>query len=104
MQNGLLARKEFKWPLPLTPRCYNAWVLKVLEEIWDFDHSSLIILGEVGMGKSPLERSILMAKCRRNKGHFQVEAEPCIRCTPEIDFLRGEQGSVVMVTFSMTPI
>ena len=40
-----------------------------------------------------------MAQARFNKVHFEVEAEPCIRFTPEIDFLRGEPGSVVMGDF-----
>ena len=42
------------------------------------------MLGEAGAGKSPLRRSI----------HFNLEDEPCIRCTPEIGFLRG--ASILM--------
>ena len=26
---------------------------------------------------------------------FQDEGQPCVRCTPELDFLRGEPGSVL---------
>ena len=97
--DGALARKETQWPIPLTHRFYHPWVLEILESIWDFDQSALIMLGEAGVGKSPLGRSVLMAQARWNKSHFQIEAEPCIRCTPEIDFLRGEQGSKVMGDF-----
>ena len=71
----------------------------MLESIWDFEQSAFIMLGEAGVSKSPLERSVLMAQARWNKVHYQIEAEPCIRCTPEIDFLRGEQGSKVMGDF-----
>ena len=40
-----------------------------------------------------------MAQVRYNKAHFNLEGEPCIRCTPEIDFLRGEPGSILMGDF-----
>ena len=97
--DGALAKKEFMWPIPLTVKYYHAWLLQILEDIWYFDQSALVLLGEPGAGKSPLGRSILMAQARFNTVHFDVEAEPCIRCTPEIDFLRGEPGSVVMGDF-----
>ena len=42
-----------------------------------------------------------MAQCRFNKNQYQVDGEPCIRCSPEIDFLRGETGTVIMVTSLM---
>ena len=94
--DGALTRKETQWPIPLTPRFYHSWVLEVLESIWDFDPSAFIMLGEAGVGKSPLGRSVLMAQAPWSKAHYQIEAEPCIRRTPGIDFLRGEQGSKVM--------
>ena len=73
--------------------------MKILEEMWDFDQSALLLLGEAGVGKSPLGRSILMAQARHNKTRFKAEGSPCIRCTPEIDFLRGEPGSILMGDF-----
>eukprot|EP00438_Fugacium_kawagutii_P023266 Skav224631 [mRNA] locus=scaffold1903:97011:98423:- [translate_table: standard] len=97
--DGALARKEFHWPIPLTVKYYHPWLLKILENIWDFDQSAILLLGEAGIGKSPLGRSILMAQVRYNKERFQAEGEPCIRCTPEIDFLRGEPGSILMGDF-----
>jgi len=97
--DGALARKEHHWPLPLTPKYFRAEVLKALEAIWDFDQASLVMLGEPGGGKSPLGRSVLFAQCRHNLERFQVQGQPCIRCTPELDFLRGEPGSVLMGDF-----
>ncbi|CAJ1407201.1 unnamed protein product [Effrenium voratum] len=70
-----------------------------MEEIWDFDLSAFTMLGEAGAGKSPLGRSVLMAQVRHNKARFNLSGQPCIRSTPEIDFLRGEQGSVLMGDF-----
>lgn len=52
--------------------------------------------GEPAAGKSPLGRSVLMAQCRFNRKRFNQEDQPCLRCTPEIDFLRGEPGTKVM--------
>lgn len=34
---------------------------------------------------------------------YQVDGEPCIRCSPEIDFLRGEAGTVIMGDFLDDP-
>ena len=64
---GALARKEFAWPLPLTPMFFQPWLLEILEGIWNFDLSALVMLGEPACGKSPLGRSVLMAQCRFNK-------------------------------------
>jgi hypothetical protein len=61
------------------------------------------MLGEPACGKSPLGRSVLMAQCRFNKNQYQVDGEPCIRCSPEIDFLRGETGTVIMGDFLDDP-
>ena len=100
--DGVLAKKEFSWPLPLTPKYYHPWLLEILENIWDFDMSAFVMLGEPGVGKSPLGRSVLMAQVRHNAARFDPEGtkgKPCIRCTPELDFLRGEPGSVVMGDF-----
>ncbi|CAJ1374532.1 unnamed protein product [Effrenium voratum] len=69
--DGALARKEFDWPLPLTSTFFKRWVLDILENVWDFDHSAFVLLGEPGAGKSPLGRSVLMAQCRRNAQSFE---------------------------------
>ena len=100
---GALARKEFAWPLPLTPMFFQPWLLEILESIWNFDLSALVMLGEPACGKSPLGRSVLMAQCRFNKKKYQVDGEPCIRCSPEIDFLRGEAGTVLTGDFLDDP-
>lgn len=100
---GALARKEYHWPLPLTEKFYHTWLLEILEAVWDFDLSSLVMLGEPAAGKSPLGRSVLMAQCRHNRKRFNQEGEPCVRRTPEIDFLRGEPGTVVMGDFLDDP-
>jgi hypothetical protein len=92
--DGCLAQRDFDWNVTLMH--YNPWVLEILEEIWDFDIASLVLLGEPDCGKSPLGRSVLMAQCRHNKTRFGIDGDPCIRVTTEIDFLRGEQGSVLM--------
>ena len=101
--DGALARKEFNWPIPLTIPYYQPWLTKILEEMWDFDQSALLLLGEAGVGKSPWGRSILIAQARHNKTRFKAEGSPCIRCTPEIDFLRGEPGSILMGDFHLCP-
>ena len=44
-----------------------------------------------------------MAQCRYNRTRFSREEAPCIRCTPEVDFLRGEAGSVIMGDFLDDP-
>ena len=87
--DGALARKEFDWPLSLTSTFFRPWVLEILEAVWDFDKSSLVLLGESGAGKSPLGRSVLMAQCRRNKQIFECHHQPCIRCTPELGSCAG---------------
>lgn len=98
-----LARKEFDWPLPLTSAFFHGWLLVILEEFWDFDLSSIVMLREPAVGKSPLGRSVLMAQCRFNSSRFNVEGKPCVRCTPEIDFLRGEPGTAIMGDFLDDP-
>ena len=100
---GALARKEFAWPLPLTPVFFQTWLLEILEEIWNFDRSSLVMLGGPACGKSPLGRGVLMAQCRFNQQKFNVAGEPGIRCSPEIGFLRGEAGTVIMGDFLDDP-
>ena len=100
---GARARKEFEWPLPLTAKFYHPWILAILEEIWSFDLAAFVMLGEPGAGKSPLGRSVLMAQCRFNKERFNHDGKPSIRCTPEIDFLRGEPGTVIMGDFLDDP-
>ena len=44
-----------------------------------------------------------MAQCRLNCERFHLQDKPCLRCTPEIDFLRGEAGSVGMGDFLDDP-
>lgn len=61
------------------------------------------MLGELNAGKSPLCRSILMAQCRLHCERFQLQDKSCVRCAPEIDFLRGEAGSVGMGDFLDDP-
>lgn len=67
---GVFAKKEFSWPLPLTPTYYQPWLLEILEQIWDFDMSAFVMLGEPGVGTSPLGRSVLMAQVRHNAEHW----------------------------------
>ena len=69
--DGALARKEFSWPIPLTLRYYAPWLLKCLEGLWDFDQSSLVMLGEAGVGKSPLGRSVLNGTSQVQQSAFQ---------------------------------
>ena len=97
--DGALAKKEFAWPIPLTEKYYHKWLLDILEKIWNFDQSAFLMLGEAEAGKSPLGRSVLMAQVRHNQHRFKARGTPCIRCTAEIDFLRGEPGSVIMGDF-----
>ncbi|CAE7703323.1 unnamed protein product [Symbiodinium sp. CCMP2592] len=97
--DGALAKKIEEWPIPFTSTFYHTWVLDIFEKVWDFDTSALVLLGEAGAGKSPLGRSVLMAQVRHNQIRFSSRQKPCIRCTPEIDFLRGEQGHVAMGDF-----
>lgn len=100
---GALARKEYDWPLPLTPVFFQTWLLEILEEIWNFDLSALVMLGEPACGKSPLGRSVLMAQCRFNQKKFNIAEDPSIRCSPELDFFRGEAGTVIIGDFLDDP-
>ena len=97
--DGCFAMKEYGWHVCLTRKYYQPWVLDILEQMWDFDVAALVMLGEPRAGKSPMGRSIIMAQCRWNKERLGVDGEPCVRTTTEIDFLRGEQGSVLMGDF-----
>ena len=65
--DGALAKKEFPWPIPLTEKYYDKWLLDILEKIWNFDQSAFLMLGEAEAGKSPLGRSVLMARVRHNQ-------------------------------------
>jgi hypothetical protein len=40
-----------------------------------------------------------MAQVRHNQARFNLDGHPCVRCTPELDFLRGEPGCVLMGDF-----
>ena len=44
-----------------------------------------------------------MAQSRFNQKKFNVAGEPSIRCSPEIDFHRGEAGTVIMGDFLDDP-
>ena len=71
----------------------------MLEELIS-DSASLILLGEPNAGKTPLGRAYLFAMRRRNIRALNIEdTVPCIRATPEIDFLRGEAGNLSMGDF-----
>ena len=61
------------------------------------------MLGEPACGKSPLGRSVLMAQRRFNQKKFNIAGERSIRCSPEIVFLRGEAGTVIMGDFLDDP-
>ena len=57
------------------------------------------MLGQAGSSKIPLGRSVLMAQLRHNKTPSGKLGECCIRCAPEVDFVRGEPGSLIMGDF-----
>ena len=88
--DGALAKKEFAWPIPSTEKYYHKWLLGILEKIWNFDQSAFLMLGEAEAGESPLGRSVLKAQVRHSQHRFKARGSPCIRCTAEIDFLRGK--------------
>ena len=98
-EDDIPTQVEVDWPIPLTSTYYQDWVLDLLEQVWDFDRSALVMLGESGVGKTPLGRSILLAQARYNKTHFGACTSACIRCAPDIDILRGEQGNITMGDF-----
>ncbi len=96
---GALAKKEFEWHITLTEEHFKPWVLNVMAEIMD-PLGSLVLIGEPNFGKTPLGRSYLFALCRRNaRVHGLDPATVSVRVTPEIDFLRGEPGSLTMGDF-----
>ena len=78
--DGALAKKEYQWPIPLTIKYYHPWLLQILEDIWDFGHSALVMLGEPGAGKIPLGRSLLMAQLvsRQWKNHVSAALQRLI--------------------------
>ena len=51
---GALVKKEFQWPVTLMH--LQQWILDILAEIWDFDVAAFGLLGESGIGKSPMGR------------------------------------------------
>ena len=99
---GALARRVFM-AIAIDSCLLSYVVVEVLEEIWNFDLSALAMLGEPACGKSPLGRSVLMAQRRFNQKEFNVGGDPSIRRSPEIDFLRGEAGTVIMGAFLDDP-
>ena len=49
--DAALTKKESSWPLPLTSTYFHPWLLELLETVWDFDMSALIMLGGSGIWK-----------------------------------------------------
>ncbi|CAK0896738.1 unnamed protein product [Prorocentrum cordatum] len=90
---GSLA-KEAGWHITRTEEHFKPWVLDVIAEIMD-PLGSLVLIGEPNFGKTPLGRSCLFALCRRSARIHQLDLDSaCVRATPEINFLRGEPGSL----------
>jgi hypothetical protein len=97
---GALVKKEYDWPLFLTPAHFQTWFLEILEDIYEFDNVAFGLLGKSDTGKSPAGRTVLMAQCRNNMKKFETPAfKPCLRVTTEFDLLRGERGNEVMGDF-----
>jgi hypothetical protein len=96
---GALAKKEFENNVILCEDHFNLRVLEAMQELIN-SNDSLVLIGEPNIGKTPLGRAFLMAMCRRNaRVHGLDPAGCCIRVTPEIDFLRGEPGDILMGDF-----
>jgi hypothetical protein len=96
---GALVKKEYQWPLTLTPEHFHVWFLEILEDVYEFDQVALGLLGESGAGKSPAGRTVLLSQGRYNHATYQTQHIPCLRVTTEFDFLRGELGNISMCDF-----
>ena len=87
---GALAKKETEWYITLMD--FQPWVLDMLKDVIE-ENRALTLIGEPNSGKSPLGKSYLFAMCRRNVRVFMLgDVVVCVRVTPEIDFLRGEEA------------
>jgi len=96
--DGVLAKKEFSWPLPLTSRYYQPWLSLApasVENHLGLRHVSFVCLGNQGLAKV-LWAAVFswQAQVRHNSIRFDPEGTPCIRCAPELGFLQGEPGPV----------
>ncbi|CAK0886200.1 unnamed protein product [Prorocentrum cordatum] len=96
---GALAKKEFGNIVTLCDEHFNLRVLNVMADLIS-SNLSLVLIGEPSVGKTPLGRAFLMAMCRRSARANGLDPARCpIRVTPEIDFLRGEPGDILMGGF-----
>ena len=99
ISEGSLVKKEYQWPLTLTPEHFQVWFLEALEDVYEFDQVALGLLGESCAGESPAGRTVLLSQGRHNHATYQSEHAPCLRVTTEFDFLRGELGNITMCDF-----
>lgn len=96
---GALVKKEFENNVILCEDHFNLRVVEIMQELMN-SNDSLVLIGEPNVGKTPLGRAYLMAMCRRNARVNGLDPADCsIRVTPEIDFLRGEPGDILMGDF-----
>ncbi|CAK0841997.1 unnamed protein product [Prorocentrum cordatum] len=96
---GALAKKEFGNVVTLCDEHFDLRVLNAMADPISSNHS-LVLIGGPNVGKTPLGRAFLMAMCRRNARANGLDPARCpIRATPEIDFLRGEPGDILMGGF-----
>ena len=92
---GSLAQPRTKFGL-VFPTHYQQWLVDVLEHVWDPEQKAITFLGEPQAGKSPAGRSLLMGCTRHNKRKYDLAGEPSIRVAADIDFLRGQEGHLLM--------
>jgi hypothetical protein len=92
---GTLIKEEYNWPLTMVH--FQDWVLKIMEDLYEFDTVAFGLLGASGKGKSPLGRTALLSQCRANKrtAAEALYSEPCLRVTTDFDFLRSRPGNIV---------
>ncbi|CAK0898923.1 unnamed protein product, partial [Prorocentrum cordatum] len=93
---GALANKEFGNNVTLCDDHFNLRVLEAMTELIN-GNGSLALIGGPNVGMTPLGRAHLMAMCRRNARANGLDPARCsIRVTPEIDFMRGKPGDIMM--------
>ena len=92
---GSLAKSRSRFGL-VFPVHFETEFVKAVEHVWDPEKKALVFLGEPNAGKSPAGRSLLMASVRHNKSKYGLEGVPCMRIAAEVDFLRGEEGHLLM--------
>ena len=105
--DGVLAKKNFSWPLVVHDM--RAWFIQnILREVWDqLLTKGLMMLGASGAGKSPCAKTIAMGVADYHyqllleslpEGEFpDPEDKPSFRTAADIDFLRGLVGTKTMV-------